>query len=75
MHNDARMNVALALTAVSHGAVIANHVEVKNLVKNEKSEICGAVVRDVLTGDEWTVQAKVCGGVVGRMMRMPQSQI
>ncbi|RUS21830.1 FAD dependent oxidoreductase-domain-containing protein [Endogone sp. FLAS-F59071] len=57
-HNDARMNVALILTAVSHGAVVANHVEAKSLVKNEKNDVCGAIVRDVLTGDVWTVRAK-----------------
>ncbi|KAJ3228066.1 mitochondrial glycerol-3-phosphate dehydrogenase [Chytriomyces hyalinus] len=68
-HNDSRMNVAIALTAVAHGAVVANHVEVVELVKKPrtkffgkagfgKDEICGAVVRDVLTGKTWTVKAK-----------------
>ncbi|KAI8830277.1 FAD dependent oxidoreductase-domain-containing protein [Chytriomyces cf. hyalinus JEL632] len=68
-HNDSRMNVAIALTAVAHGAVVANHVEVVELVKKPRSkffgkagfgkdEICGAVVRDVLTGKTWTVKAK-----------------
>ncbi|KAI8908122.1 FAD dependent oxidoreductase-domain-containing protein [Powellomyces hirtus] len=68
-HNDARMNVALALTAVAHGAVVANHTEVVRLLKKKRTtllgqhkfgseEIYGAVVRDNLTGEEWEVKAK-----------------
>ncbi|CAO3616778.1 unnamed protein product [Cunninghamella blakesleeana] len=57
-HNDARMNVALALTAAYHGATVANHCEVLNLTKNENGHINGAIVKDTLTGDEWTVKAK-----------------
>ncbi|KAJ3020723.1 mitochondrial glycerol-3-phosphate dehydrogenase [Thoreauomyces humboldtii] len=68
-HNDARMNVALALTAVAHGAVVANHTEVVRLLKKRRTtllgqhkfgseEIYGAIVRDSLTGEEWEVRAK-----------------
>ncbi|KAJ2443295.1 mitochondrial glycerol-3-phosphate dehydrogenase, partial [Coemansia sp. RSA 2337] len=61
-HNDARMNSALAVTAAAHGAVVANHVEVTDLVKEKDSEgrerVCGARLRDNETGDEWTVRAK-----------------
>ncbi|KAJ3142715.1 mitochondrial glycerol-3-phosphate dehydrogenase [Geranomyces variabilis] len=68
-HNDARMNVAIALTAVAHGAVVANHTEVIRLLKKKRTtllgqhrfgseEIYGAVVRDTLTGEEWEVKAK-----------------
>ncbi|KAI9141501.1 FAD dependent oxidoreductase-domain-containing protein [Paraphysoderma sedebokerense] len=62
-HNDSRMNVALALTAISHGAAVANHVEVIKLLKKEVEgkavpQVCGAVVRDTLTGEEWEVKAK-----------------
>ncbi|KAI9338212.1 FAD dependent oxidoreductase-domain-containing protein [Obelidium mucronatum] len=68
-HNDSRMNVAIALTAVAHGAVLANHVEVIQLLKKPRTtllghkgfgdqEICGAVVRDTITGKSWTVKAK-----------------
>lgn len=64
-HNDTRMNVALALTAVHHGAVVANHTEVTQLHKKPSStpgapdRICGARVRDCLTGEEWDVKCKV----------------
>ncbi|KAI9149817.1 mitochondrial glycerol-3-phosphate dehydrogenase [Blastocladiella emersonii ATCC 22665] len=62
-HNDSRMNVALALTAISHGATVANHVEVVELVKKDVDgkdvpQICAAVCRDTLTGETFTVKAK-----------------
>ncbi|KAF9312906.1 mitochondrial glycerol-3-phosphate dehydrogenase, partial [Podila horticola] len=57
-HNDSRMNVALGLTAVQYGAVIANHVEVVELVKDENKRLCGARVKDTLTGKEFNVKAK-----------------
>lgn len=58
-HNDARMNVALALTAVYHGATVLNHCEVISLLKDENGVNCGAKVRDTFTGEEWQVKAKV----------------
>ena len=62
-HNDARMNMALLLTAVHLGAVVANYTEVVKLNKRSKAdggqEIIGARVKDVLTGKEWDVKAKV----------------
>ena len=33
--NDARMNIAIALTAVRHGASVANHMEVLSLLKKK----------------------------------------
>ncbi|CAG8609362.1 11509_t:CDS:2 [Ambispora gerdemannii] len=57
-HNDARMNVAIALTAIASGAVIANHTEVIELLKDKNGIVNGARVRDTLTGDEWDVKAK-----------------
>ena len=62
------MNVALTLTAVAAGAVVANHVEVVKLLKQPRKEakpgfgpeeLCGAVLRDCLTGESWEVYAKV----------------
>lgn len=64
-HNDTRMNIALALTAVHHGAVAANHTSVtalhKKQVPGRPDQICGARLRDELTGDEWDVK---CKGVI-----------
>ena len=62
--------VALITTAVNLGGVALNHVEVLKLIKKPRStflnllnlgnqEICGVLVRDCLTGNEWTIKGKV----------------
>lgn len=47
--DDARMNLAIALTAARHGAAVCNHIEVTELIKKKDStgkEVCaGAKVR------------------------------
>lgn len=55
--NDARMAVTLALTARQHGATIAPHVEVTALEK-DGGKLCGAKVRDAISGEEFTVRAR-----------------
>ena len=62
-HNDSRMNIALIMTAVKHGAVVANHTEVVKLLKDASGKLNGARVRDNLTGKEWDVKTKVCSFV------------
>nr|XP_018670203.1 glycerol-3-phosphate dehydrogenase, mitochondrial isoform X2 [Ciona intestinalis] len=62
-HNDARMNLAIGLTAAKQGACIANHTEVLKLLKKTdektgKEKICGATVRDNITGQTFDVRAK-----------------
>ena len=53
-HNDARMNIAIALTAARMGATIANHTDVVSLIKhkdeNGKEVIKGANLKDMVTG-------------------------
>lgn len=60
--DDARMALAVALTAARHGATVCNHTEVTQLLKrtdeNGKQVLCGAKCRDVNTGKEFTVKAK-----------------
>lgn len=55
--NDARLTMALIRTAAEHGAVIANHLEVTSFA-SEHAKLSGAVVRDRLGGQEFTVQAR-----------------
>ena len=63
--DDARMNVALALTAVNHGAVVLNHVAVTDLVK-ANGRVTGAVVRDTFQPDALIeVRAKVVVNATG----------
>nr|WP_290224938.1 FAD-dependent oxidoreductase [Trichocoleus desertorum] len=62
--NDARLNVALALTAAESGAVVANHIEVVAL-NQANGKLCGATVRDRLSGDSWEIVAKVVINATG----------
>ncbi|XP_048454992.1 glycerol-3-phosphate dehydrogenase, mitochondrial [Rhincodon typus] len=62
-HNDARMNLTIALTAARYGAAIANYVEAVSLLKTRdpdtnKEYICGARCRDIETGELFDVKAK-----------------
>ena len=52
------MNMALIMTAVQQGAVVANHVEVTSLEKAGTGKLHGARVRDGLTGKEFNIRAK-----------------
>jgi len=54
------MNIALVMTAVKYGAVVANHTEVVKLHKDASGKLDGARLRDNMTGKEWDVKAKVC---------------
>ncbi|KAK3744818.1 hypothetical protein QZH41_005733 [Actinostola sp. cb2023] len=72
-HNDARMNLAIALTAVRHGAAAVNHSEVLSLLKKTvqtedggtKEVVCGAHVRDNLTNEEFDIHAKCVVNATG----------
>ncbi|XP_051799033.1 glycerol-3-phosphate dehydrogenase, mitochondrial isoform X2 [Acanthochromis polyacanthus] len=62
-HNDARMNLAIALSAARYGAAVANYTEVVHLLKTKDQQtgvekVCGARCRDVITGQEFDVKAK-----------------
>jgi len=62
--NDARMNVAIALTAAAQGAVVCNHVRVKEFQKS-KDNITGVKVEDALSSDSFEVKAKVVINATG----------
>ncbi|KAH7714275.1 Protein T25G3.4 [Aphelenchoides avenae] len=64
-HNDARMNLAIVLTAIRHGAKAVNHVRVERLLKNTDGKLYGAVVKDQITGAEWEVKAKAIVNATG----------
>lgn len=48
-HNDARMNLAIVLTAIRHGARAVNHVKVEHLIRDEKGKLCGAHLKDMVS--------------------------
>ena len=58
-HNDSRMNIALIMSAVKHGAIVANYCEVMKLNKGPNGKINGVRVKDNLTGEEWNIRTKV----------------
>ncbi|PPR01048.1 hypothetical protein CVT24_000602, partial [Panaeolus cyanescens] len=57
-HNDSRMNIALIMSAVKHGATVANYCEVTELHKDQNGKLNGARVKDNLTGESWNVRAR-----------------
>ncbi len=56
--DDARLTLAHILSAIQAGACCANYVEVKGFHKN-KGKICGARLKDNLSGEEFDIEAKV----------------
>jgi len=62
--NDARMTVGIALTAAKHGAVIANHVRVTGLVK-EEGKVEGVKVTDSVSGETLEIKARVVVNATG----------
>lgn len=46
-HNDARMNISLALSAIEMGATVLNHVEVTELHKDDSGKINGLTCKDL----------------------------
>ena len=73
--DDARMAISLARTAVDHGATVANCCRVTSLVKNDE-HITGVRMQDTLSGEEFTVNAKVvvnaCGIFADNVRRMDE---
>jgi glycerol-3-phosphate dehydrogenase len=71
--DDARMNIALALTAALHGAAVANYLEVVELVK-ENGKVVGARVTDSLSGLSWGIRARcivnACGPATDSLRRL-----
>ena len=51
--------MALIMSAVKHGAIVANYCEVLKLNKGPNGKINGARVKDNLTGEEWNIRTKV----------------
>lgn len=57
-HNDARTNLAIALSAAEAGANISNYVEAQTLIFGEDGKAVGATVLDKMTGDVFDIRAK-----------------
>src|SRR5450830_1582273 len=62
--DDARLTLAFALTAIDDGADCANYVEVVELLR-DGGRLAGAHVRDVLTSEEFDIEARVVVNAAG----------
>jgi len=62
--DDARMAITLARTATNHGAIVANYCACVALVKTN-GRVAGALVRDLESGEEFTVHAKCVVNATG----------
>ncbi len=62
--DDARMNIALVLTASKFGATIVNYVEVMEFIKT-KGKIRGVIVLDHISGEKFNVLSKVVINATG----------
>ncbi len=62
--DDARMNVAIVLTAAREGAVTANYLEVEDLLV-EDGRVRGATVTDRLSGERFDIAARAVVNATG----------
>ncbi len=62
--DDARMNVAIAMTALEQGAVIANHIKVVEIMKGD-GKVCGAHVLDRLSDEKFSIHAQMVINATG----------
>ena len=63
--DDARLLINLAETASEQGATLVNYVEVTGLTRDEEGFVAGAIARDIESGDELRIAAKVVVNAAG----------
>ncbi len=63
--DDVRLNLALVQTAGQRGAATANHIRAERFVQDEQGRLQGVDVLDTLTGDRFTIRAKVLVNATG----------
>ncbi|CAG9460486.1 unnamed protein product [Pedinophyceae sp. YPF-701] len=72
--DDSRLATTVACSAAHAGAAVANHTEVVSLIKTPEGKVRGARCRDMFTGKEFDVHAKVvinaCGPFVDGIRKM-----
>lgn len=57
-HNDARTNLAIAMTAAEKGAAICNYMEAVDFMTDASGKVTGAKVQDHMSGHTFTIRAK-----------------
>jgi glycerol-3-phosphate dehydrogenase len=56
--NDARLTMALILTAAQYGATITNYTQLTSFVKDSNDKVSGAVIHDNIDDSEFTIKAR-----------------
>ena len=63
--DDARLLIDLVATAAEQGAILLNYVKVTGLTKDADNMVDGVLARDVETGEEFALKAKVVINATG----------
>ncbi|MGC0778454.1 MAG: FAD-dependent oxidoreductase, partial [Candidatus Acidiferrum sp.] len=63
--DDARLLIDLVTTAVEQGAILLNYMQVTGLTKDAEGLLDGVVARDIESGEEFTLKAKVVVNATG----------
>lgn len=71
--DDARMNLAIALTACRYGATVLNHLKATGLLRDENGKLNGVEIEDQLTKEACYIKGKCiinCAGPMTDYIRM-----
>ena len=63
--DDARMAITLAQTLADLGGICLNYVKVTGLCKDGNGRICGVMAEDLLSGEHYTVSARLVVNATG----------
>jgi len=75
-HNDARTNLAIAMSAADKGAHIANYVEMTEGIFDKKGKVIGVKTLDRITGEKFEIYSKhviFAGGPFTDALRQKES--
>lgn len=63
--DDARMAIALVLTAIDNGGICLNYMKAKKMQKDVTGKIVGVAAEDVLSGKEYIIRTKAVVNATG----------
>ena len=63
--DDSRLAINALQTAVEHGAIAANYMQVNNIKKDNNGFACGVVALDIESGKEYTINGKAVINATG----------
>ncbi|MCR2820630.1 glycerol-3-phosphate dehydrogenase/oxidase [Lederbergia panacisoli] len=63
--DDARLTIEVIKAANEHGADIVNYAKVEKLLYDESGKIIGAIIKDMCSGNEYTIYANIIINATG----------